>query len=103
MEANNLLDPQQFAYRHGKSTTQALLSMISAIKAGYQDNKSTIAVFIDIEGAFDSVWRNSLIYQLWEAGLRGQLFIYICNFLNDRRTRSMVNSFTSDWITTILG
>ena len=45
----------QFAYRKNYSTTQARTYFVDCIKKGFKDNKVTVAVMIDLEGAFDTV------------------------------------------------
>ena len=65
--------------------------------------KHTTAVFIDLQQAYDRVWRNGLIYKLYEAGIRGNLLLMIASFLSGRFARSMANSDVSRWIESILG
>jgi ribonuclease HI len=62
-----------------------------------------ISCFIDLEGAFDKVWRNGIIYKLKEAGLSGRLLLFIASYLEDRKVRNKVKSFTSDWICSDIG
>ncbi len=59
--------------------------------------------FIDLEGAFDTVWRASTIYKLHQAGLTGQLLCYIDSYLRDRLVHNQVNDYISDWFSTLLG
>ena len=49
--------------------------------------KNTLAVFIDLEKAFDSVWRDGLLVKLHRFGIRGKLWKWIEGFLNDRKAR----------------
>ena len=58
---------------------------------------------IDLEGAFDAVWRNGVLYKLHKLGIKGRLWLAIHSYFHNRFTRNKINSFTSDWIPTLLG
>ena len=55
------LDKEQEGFRHFRSTTNALLTFVQSIFNGFNQKESTIAVFIDLEKAFDSIWREGLL------------------------------------------
>jgi hypothetical protein len=38
---------------------------------------ATYAFFLDLRKAYDTVWRDGLLYKLWQAGVRGRLWHYI--------------------------
>nr|XP_054773609.1 uncharacterized protein LOC129281722 [Lytechinus pictus] len=61
-------EPEQFAYLQGRDITQALLSMTLPILSGFKHNHDTAAVLINLEGAFDNVWREAVLYKLAKAG-----------------------------------
>lgn len=46
--------------------------------------KSTIDVFIDMLAAFDKVWRQSLLLQLYETWCKGRGFLWIIKSLSDQ-------------------
>jgi ribonuclease HI len=48
------LSPKQFAYQEGKGTETALHDIITTIEESFKKRETAIAVFIDIEGAFDN-------------------------------------------------
>ena len=93
----------QFAYLKGLDTTQALLYMTLHIQEGFKTGKVTAAALLDMEGAFDSVWRKGVIYKLIKLGLRGRLLLIIEDFFSNRLTRSMVNTFITEWTSTDVG
>ncbi|GFX60273.1 probable RNA-directed DNA polymerase from transposon X-element [Trichonephila clavipes] len=61
---NDILIPQQHGFRAGLSTSHQLLRVVEYIKTGFRDQKSTGAVFLDIQKAFDRVWHVGLLYKL---------------------------------------
>jgi len=46
---------RQAGFRPGKSTTAQLLNVTQHIEEGVQKNKITVAVFVDLTAAYDSV------------------------------------------------
>ena len=96
-------DQPQFAYIKGLDTTQALMYMTLQIQEAFKNKQKAAAVFIDLEGAFDAIWRNGVLYKLLELGIIGKLWLTIADFLSDRYSRNLVNTHTSEWIKTELG
>jgi ribonuclease HI len=103
MEHNNIYDPFQYAYRRDHNIVQALLYYSLNIIQGFKEGKNTLTCFVDLEGAFDMVWRDGLIFKLHQAGLRGRLLLYVQDYLSGRSIRNRVNSYTSDWISSNTG
>ena len=103
MDHNGLHDAYQYAYKKDHSTTQAMLHYSLEITKALKEGKQVITCFIDLEGAYDKVWRNGVIYKLHCAGLRGRLLCLIDSYFSDRSVRNLVNSFTGDWISTDTG
>ena len=71
--------------------------MLDTISSG----KYGIAVMADLEGAFDTVWREGGICKLHKAGINN-LSVF-SSFLSGRYSGNLVNSHTSDWFQTALG
>jgi hypothetical protein len=55
LESSGLMDPMQFVYRKNHNITQAILIFVIDILVSFKANKHTVATFIDLEGAFDSI------------------------------------------------
>jgi ribonuclease HI len=96
-------DPAQFAYRKHHSVTQGIMFYVLTVILGWHQGKDTVTAFVDLEGAFDRVWREAIIYQLYQAGLRGRLLMSIVSFLKNRMVRCLVNGHISDWLCALLG
>ncbi|GFW87502.1 probable RNA-directed DNA polymerase from transposon X-element [Trichonephila clavipes] len=60
----NFLNPNQYGFTKQLSTYHPLLRLTEQISAGFQRGRSTGAVFLDIQKAFDRVWISGLIYKL---------------------------------------
>ncbi len=57
---------------------------------------TTVAVFVDFEGAFDAVWRSGEELKLQKAGLCGNMLLYLDSFLQDHSSISIMNGFISE-------
>ena len=60
----NLLGSEQEGFKRFLGTTDALLRISQDIYNGFNNKEHTAALFIDIEKAYDSVWREGLMFKL---------------------------------------
>ena len=73
IEHNNIIDGEQEGFRKFHSTTSALLRLVQGIYNGFNNKENTLAAFIDLEKAFDSIWRDGLLVKLHRFGIRGEI------------------------------
>ena len=85
VEHNNLLDREQEGFRRFRGTSQALLCLTQDIVNGFNRKESTLAEMVDFEKAYDSVWREGLLYKLDEKGICGRIWMWLKSFLSDRK------------------
>ena len=96
LEANKMLNIHQAGFRAGQRTEDLLFRMTQRIIDGFHDKKSTVGVFVDLQQAYDRVWRKGLFIKMQELGVHGKLYEWIKNFLNDRLIQTKVrNAFSS--------
>ncbi|GFU36978.1 probable RNA-directed DNA polymerase from transposon BS [Trichonephila clavipes] len=88
---NNILIPEQHGFRPDLSTTHQLLRVVETIKSGFKNKKSTGAVFLDIQKAFDRVWREGLIFKLIKYDFPPPLIKLISSYLTDRNFSVKIN------------
>lgn len=55
---------EQAGFRPQRSSTDQILALTTHIEAGFQRNQKTSVVFIDLSAAYDTVWRQGLLYKL---------------------------------------
>ena len=48
--------------------------MSELVQGRLREGKKTYAFFLDVQKAYDTVWRNGLWVKLWELGVRGKLW-----------------------------
>ena len=90
LENQGILDPDQEGFTARRNTHRYLNRLISEIKTDLKDH-TVIALFIDLEKAFDSVWKKGLISKLFKLNLQGKILALIDNFLTTRNVKLNVN------------
>ncbi|XP_075974068.1 uncharacterized protein LOC142975223 [Anticarsia gemmatalis] len=89
---NNPLHPQQHAYRKGKSTESALHKVVHKIESAFTNKASTLASFIDIEGAFDKTMHNSIKHALQRLKVEPVLTGWITELVSKRAVQIVANT-----------
>ena len=95
---NNIFTPQQFGFLNSVSTHDALLNFLSSIHSNLTENKYTVAIFLDLAKAFDSLNHNILLEKLKFYGVRGSAYIWVKNYLTNRKQCTVINNVKSSFI-----
>ena len=85
LEENNLLYENQGGFRKNKSTTQTVHHLINQIANAKNDDKYSLAVYLDISKAFDSINHDLLLQKLYKIGIRGMGLKWLQNYMYDRK------------------
>jgi ribonuclease HI len=96
LESNNLISPFQSGFRHGRSTNDHLVRLETFIRDAFIKREHLVAVFFDLEKAYDTTWKYGILNDLHDLGLKGRLPSFILNFLSDREFKVRVGSTLSD-------
>jgi hypothetical protein len=86
----NLLNVSQFGFRARHSTTLQSMRLADHLTLNFKNNMSTVAVFLDIEKAFDITWHPGLLYKLSKLQFSTNLIKLISSFLSQRNFRVSV-------------
>ena len=95
LEHNNIITPCQAGIRSNYTTEDQLIRLTQKIQNGFQMNKDTIAVFVDLEKAYDKVWRQGLFIKTRDAGINSNMYRWINNFITDRTIATLIEGVTS--------
>ena len=96
LHSNSILTPTQSGSIAGRSTLDPLTCLEDSIRRGFERKQLTVAVFFDIQKAYDTTWRYVILKKLHTSGLRGNLPLFIQNFLSDRTFQTRVDSSYSN-------
>ena len=81
LEENNLIYNSQYGFRPRHSCENAVGELLSVIIKGHENNKTTIAVFLDLSKAFDTLSHTVLLEKLEKLSVLGPLLFLL--FTND--------------------
>ena len=95
LESKNLLSSQQSGFRQLHSTNEQVLRLSEDIKQSFNNKQDVLAVFIDFQAAYDTVWRHNLLNKLHNLSITGNMFRWITNFITQRFCATKYNNVTS--------
>lgn len=95
LEQIHFLSPHQSGFRKHRSTLDNLITIESDICNAFISKEHLVAIALDIEKAYDMVWRERIVKVLLEIGLNGHLLHFISNFLQKRTFQVRVNGILS--------
>ncbi|GFS67365.1 RNA-directed DNA polymerase from mobile element jockey [Trichonephila clavipes] len=93
---SNFINPNQFGFTKRLSTCHPLLRLTKKIASGFQRGRSTGAVFLDIQKAFDRVCIGGLIYKLITNNFLPALIHIINSYLTNRSYQVRVKDSLSN-------
>ena len=95
VETNKLLSEKQGGFRKGRSTIATVAELTDVILGGLNNKEYTLASFIDLKKAFDTINHNILLMKLPFFGFNPTVIDWIQNYLTNRKQRCTVNGTTS--------
>ena len=92
---NNILFNSQYGFRKKHSCEHAVTELLGKITKGLEKNKHTIAVFIDLSKAFDTISHDILFEKMERYGIRGTALNWYKSYLQNRTMHVKCNTSTS--------
>ena len=96
LEYHQLIDRNQCGFRPSRGTIDHLVRLEEEIKRAFLKKQHLLAIFFDIKKAYDTCWKHGILKSLHNFGLRGNLPIFVKNFLDNRTFRVRVGSTLSE-------
>ena len=96
LEYNNIFHENQYGFRNGHSSVDVLVRIDTYIKNAFAMKEHVIAVFFDLEKAYDTTWRHHILKTLFNLGIVGELPRFIKNFLSDRKMKIRIDNALSN-------
>ncbi|GFS68366.1 RNA-directed DNA polymerase from mobile element jockey [Trichonephila clavipes] len=95
VDSINLIIPEQHGFQPNLLTSRQLLRVVETIRSGFRKQKSTGAVFVDIQKALDRVWGDGLIFKLINYNFPPHMIKLISSYLFDRNFSLRINAIYS--------
>ncbi|GBM74328.1 putative RNA-directed DNA polymerase from transposon BS [Araneus ventricosus] len=96
LEKKKWLSPFQSGFRFGRGTVDNILLLENSIREAFVSKKHLVSILIDMEKAYDKTWRYGILKDLYGIGFKGNLPIFIQNFLKTRSFRVRIGNTLSD-------
>ena len=95
LESESIIVPEQAGFRQYRSTEDQTTHLSQIIEDAFQAQKVTLATFIDLQKAFDKVWKDGLLVKLLRYGIGGHMYQWTKSYLHNRRARVLVDGHSS--------
>ena len=92
----DILSNLQYGFRKAKSTTQAIFKLVSDLLNTFNKKYYTIALFLDLSKAFDTINREILIHKLSANGFRGVANSYLSSYMTNRKQYVTIGNHESE-------
>ena len=98
LDENGLMNEGQNGFRKGRSTIGTVAELTDDILLGLNNKNYTLAAFIDLRKAFDTVSHDILAKKMTKFGLHDNIINWLKDYLTKRQQRCKVNGLTSDYL-----
>jgi Reverse transcriptase (RNA-dependent DNA polymerase) len=95
LNKNKLLVNNQYGFRANHSPYMAMLDMCDKITRGFDQGKITLAIFLDLQKAFDSLNHKILLQKMSYYGIRGNQLKWFTSYLTNRVQYTTYNNVLS--------
>ena len=92
---NNLITEHQHGFVPGRSCITQLLEVLDYWTSTLDEGGSIDVVYMDYQKAFDSVPHRRLIQKLEATGVKGNVLMWVRDFLSHRRQKVIINGSSS--------
>ncbi|KAI8480722.1 hypothetical protein Bbelb_415600 [Branchiostoma belcheri] len=96
MSKNNLLTVYQSGFRRHHSTATAVLKIVEDIRSASNSRQVTVALFLDLRKAFDTVNHAILLGKLQKLGFDGEVTKWFTSYLSGRLQCTNLQGQTSE-------
>ena len=98
LNRHNFFFENQFSFRKKCSTSQAISLLINSITNSFNKNEKSLAIFLDLSKAFDTISIEILLKKLDHYGIRGLAYIWFKNYLLNRKQQVVCSGVLSSTI-----
>jgi len=95
LEKHQHITPEQAAFRKNRSTEDQVAYVAQDIEDAFQNKQHTFVVWIDLEKAFDKVWKMGLKLKMKQCGVEGRMYNWISQYLHNRTAKTQVDGHYS--------
>ena len=98
LKSNNFFNCHQHGFQDQSSCITQLLECLQDWTTNYDNKVGTDIVYLDFSKAFDKVPHIRLCHKLEQSGIRGNILLWLKNFLTNRKQRVLLRNGASNWL-----
>uniref|UniRef100_A0A671TUX8 Reverse transcriptase domain-containing protein n=1 Tax=Sparus aurata TaxID=8175 RepID=A0A671TUX8_SPAAU len=95
IEERGVMTSCQSGFRKGRSSIDSVLCLEDEIRKAQVKKETVVAVFLDVEKAYDMLWVEGLLIKMHMLGIGGNMFNWMMDFLNNRSIQVKIGKETS--------
>ena len=99
LEEKEIINRCQSGFQGKRQTHDHLSRIVHAVQQSSDMNRITGACLLDLEKAYDLLWREGCLEEINNCGISGNMYNYILNFLIDRTFQVKINNTLSETFT----
>ena len=104
LDANGLQNDKNFAYKKHHNTETMMVGLIDEVLEGFENNKCTVIVFLDLSAAFDTIDHEKLLSIMSEElGITGTALQWFRSYLIGRTHQVRINGEYSESLEVLFG
>ena len=96
LESQGLLSEKQCGFRKNHSTLDHLVRFETFVRNAFIKKEHVLTIFFDLEKAYNTSWKHSILADLWDLGFRGHLPRFIQSFQSEPSFRVRLGSTLSE-------
>ena len=96
IERKDCITPIQSGFMKNRSTTDHIIRLETDIHKGMANKENTVVIFLDLQKAYDAVWRQGIVYELYNQGFTGKFLKWIYAFMSNRVSYVRVGNHISE-------
>ena len=93
---NNFLSHDQFAFKKGQGTIDALLNFENFVSSAISSRNHVTVLALDFEKAYDRIGSHLVLRQLQKWKVDQKIYDYVSSFLNNRKIKCKTNGIYSE-------
>ena len=98
LEQIGFINKHQSGFRRAKSTSDHLFRLSQFIMGTFNREEHAVAVFLDVEKAFDNIWHNGLKYKIFQLDLTTKMTRWLSDFPVGHVIQVNINGLLSNQI-----
>ena len=95
LESTNAFSCFQAGFRRGRSTYDSLALLKQSISTALHSSSFCLIVYLDLDSAYDRVWRDAVLYKLSLLGCDMRTLLWLRSYLSGRCLRVRIGSVLS--------